>query len=51
LRKATKFALDISPLHVGERDPPGMPLACDIGLTGFTLGVERVELLLEPVVG
>ncbi len=38
-------------VHFGERDPSGMTLARDIGLTGFALRVERVELLLEPIVG
>ena len=38
-------------IHVGKRDPAGMTLAHDIGLASFPLGVERVELLLEPIVG
>jgi hypothetical protein len=38
-------------IHVGECDPSGMTLARDIGLTSLPLRVERVELLLEPLVG
>ena len=38
-------------VHFGERDPSGMTLARDVGLTCFALRVERVELLLEPIVG
>src|ERR1019366_2807083 len=38
-------------VHFGERDPSGVTLARDVGLTGFALRVERVELLLEPIVG
>ena len=38
-------------IHFGERDPSGMTLARDVGLTCFALGVERVELLLEPIIG
>src|SRR3984893_17537769 len=38
-------------VHVGKRDPSGMTLPRDVGLTGFALRIERVELLLEPIVG
>ncbi len=38
-------------IHVWECNPSGLPLACDIGLTGFALGIKRIELLLEPIVG
>src|SRR5262249_16425577 len=35
----------------GERNRSGMTLAHDIGLAGFALRVERIELLLEAVIG
>jgi hypothetical protein len=38
-------------VHVGERNPSGVTLARDIGLASLPLRVERVELLLEPIVG
>jgi hypothetical protein len=38
-------------VRFGERNPSGMTLARDIGLTSLPLSVERVELLLEPIVG
>jgi hypothetical protein len=34
-----------------QRRPPGLGLAADIGLRGLVLGVERVEILLKPLVG
>ena len=34
-----------------QQGPSGMGLAADIGLRGIILGVERVEVLLEPLVG
>src|SRR5215471_6641062 len=36
---------------VGQATPALVPLAGDIGLSGFALGVEAVELLLQPLVG
>ena len=38
-------------VHVRKRDPSGMTLAHDIGLARLPLGVERIEFLLEPLVG
>jgi hypothetical protein len=38
-------------IHVGKRDPSGMPLAYDIGLARLPLSIERIEFLLEPLVG
>src|ERR1700732_1810343 len=38
-------------VHFGERDPSGVTLARDVGLTCFALRVERVELLLQPILG
>ena len=38
-------------VHVRKRDPAGMTLAHDVGLARFPLGVERIELLLEALVG
>ena len=38
-------------IHVRKRDPAVVALADDIGLASLALGVERVELLLEPLVG
>src|SRR5262245_16005072 len=38
-------------VHFRERNPSGMTLACDIGLASLPLRIERVELLLEPIVG
>ena len=49
-----------SPIAAGEatvivfgsqQRPPGMGLAANIGLRGIVLGVERVEVLLKPLVG
>jgi hypothetical protein len=37
-------------VRFGERDPTGMPLARDRGLASLTLGVERIELRVKPVV-
>ena len=34
-----------------DQRPAGMGLASDIGLRGLVLGIERVEVLLEPLVG
>src|SRR5439155_18029405 len=55
-------ALQCRPLHVATREPavvvagPGqypalMALAADVGLAGFALCLERVELLFEPFLG
>ena len=55
-------ALQRRPLHVAAREPaiviagPGqypalVPLAADVGLAGFALRLQRVELLLEPLLG
>jgi hypothetical protein len=38
-------------VHVGKRDPSGMTLAHDIGLASLALGVERIEFLIEALVG
>ena len=38
-------------VHIGKRDPSGMTLAHDIGLASLPLGVERIELLLESLIG
>ena len=38
-------------VHVGKRDPSGMTLAHDVGLARLALGVERIEFLLEALVG
>jgi hypothetical protein len=38
-------------VHVRKRDPSGMTLAHDIGLASLPLGVERVEFLIEALVG
>jgi hypothetical protein len=38
-------------IHVGKRDPSGMPLAHDIGLARLPLSIERIEFLLEALVG
>ena len=37
--------------HVGKCDPSDMPLAHDIGLARLPLSIERIEFLLEPLVG
>jgi hypothetical protein len=37
--------------HVGECDPACMALAHDIGLASLPLRIERVELLIEPILG
>jgi len=34
-----------------KRDPSGMTLVHDIGLASLPLGVERIEFLLEALVG
>src|SRR6266850_370661 len=55
-------ALQSGPLHVATREPavvvagPGqcpalVTLTADVGLAGFALRLERVELLLEPFLG
>src|SRR6266446_1979775 len=55
-------ALQCRPLHVATRAPaivvagPGrspalVALAADVGLAGFALRLERIELLLEPLLG
>jgi hypothetical protein len=38
-------------IHVAKRDPAGVTLAHDIGLARLPLGVERIEFLLEALVG
>jgi hypothetical protein len=38
-------------VHVRKRDPSGMTLAHDIGLASLPLGIERIEFLLEALVG
>ena len=38
-------------IHVWNRHPAGVTLARHISLAGFALGIERIELLIEPVVG
>ena len=38
-------------VFASQQRPAGMGLAADIGLRGIILGVERVEVLLEPLVG
>jgi hypothetical protein len=38
-------------IQVGKRNPPGMALTDDIGFASLPLGVERVELLFQPLVG
>ncbi len=38
-------------VHVRKRDPSGMTLAHDIGLASLPLSIERIEFLLEPLVG
>ena len=47
-RPAGKAAVVI---HVRKRDPSGMTLAYDIGLACLPLSIERIEFLLEPLVG
>src|SRR5207244_4310950 len=55
-------ALQRRPLHVATREPaiivagPGqypalVTLAADVGLAGFALRLERIELLFEPFLG
>src|SRR5439155_26996456 len=55
-------ALECRPLHVATREPaivvagPGqcpalVTLATDVGLAGFALRLERVELVLQPFLG
>src|SRR5205814_7263989 len=34
-----------------ERSPPFLPLACDEGLAGFSLGVERIEGHFQSFLG
>ena len=34
-----------------QQRPAGMGLAFDIGLRGLVLGIERVEVLLQPLIG
>jgi hypothetical protein len=51
-RANTRAAREASVVvHFGERGSSGVTLAGDVGLTYFALRVERVELLLEPIVG
>src|SRR5262249_31160980 len=38
-------------VFAAQQGPAGVRLAADIGLGSFILGVERVEVLLHPVVG
>jgi hypothetical protein len=38
-------------VHVRKHDPSGMTLAHDVGLARLPLGVERIEFLLEALVG
>ena len=38
-------------VHVGKCNPAGMTLAYDIGLARLPLGVERIEFLIEALVG
>lgn len=38
-------------VHVRKRDPSGMTLAYDIGLASLPLSIERIEFLLEALVG
>ena len=38
-------------VEVAHRDPALVLLAGDVGLAGLALGIERVELLLEPLLG
>ena len=34
-----------------DQRPAGMDLTADIGLRGIVLGIERIEVLLQPLVG
>ena len=47
--RATRIAAII--IMAAHQRPAGMRLTADIGLGGITLGVERVEILVEPVIG
>src|SRR5580704_9057541 len=38
-------------IHIGKREPSGMTLAHDVGLASLPLCVERIEFLLEALVG
>ena len=38
-------------IHIRKRAPSGVTLARDIGLASLALGVKRIKLLLEPLVG
>src|ERR1700732_4318930 len=38
-------------VHAAKRDPAGMTLAHDIGLACLPLSIERIEFLLEALVG
>ena len=38
-------------IHVGKCDPSGMTLAHDVGLARLPLSIERIEFLLEALVG
>ena len=51
--RAVGLAAGVAAVIVSGSDqgPAGMGLAADIGLRGIILGVERVEVLLEPLVG
>jgi hypothetical protein len=47
-RRAGEPAVIISPT---QADPAFLPLAVDEGLGGFPLRLQRIELLLEPLLG
>jgi hypothetical protein len=36
-------------IAIWKKLPAFTALACNIGLTGFSLSIQRVEVLLEPV--
>jgi hypothetical protein len=38
-------------VHLGQRDPTLMLLAENKGFTGLALGVQRIEILLETLIG
>ena len=49
---AVDIAAGKSPISVfaADQGPAGMGLAADIGLRGIVLGIERIEVLFEPLV-
>jgi hypothetical protein len=51
-RRPVGIAASESPVSVFASDqrPTGMRLAADIGLGGIVLGIERIEVLFEPLV-